>query len=302
MQSKRDLRSGSTSSPKINITNDVLLSRIDELTKVVNSLKNEITSAIDKKIQEVFLDVNNKINCLSDRIETIEQTLLSKNNSIETTLETISKQTQTDCKIFKEQLNDVGERLTALETNPTVNNEIDERIVHLERLSHNCDLIISGIPPMCRDLDSAVNNIYKTLNVPLDKSCSGAIFRLRNGSVVVKFISTMARQQVFSNYLKFARLNVSHIGFDGDQRIYINESLCKETARLLKMAIRLRRGGHIFSAFTRRGHLFIRKTGEDEPIKITYSHQLNPNGHGRPSISRYGELLNDPNFIRVNAN
>lgn len=154
---------------------------------------------------------------------------------------------------------------------------------------------------MCH-LGGVFDDIAKTIGIPINQSHTVAIFRMRNGSIVVKFFSISAKQQVFINYLRFQNLNVSHIGFDGTQRIYINESLCKETAILFKIANRMRRNGLLFKVCTRKGILLIQECQDGKLIKITSGDQLGQNDTGRPSISRVGELLNDPNFTTINVN
>lgn len=83
-------------------------------------------------------------------------------------------------------------------------------------------------------------------NMELNHKCTSTIFRLPSGSVIIKFFAYSVKLSFFSKYMKHKKLDISHIGFDGNWRIYINESLSKLTAGLFKTAIKMKNDGDLF--------------------------------------------------------
>lgn len=279
-ESNRELRSGSSSSMKsvdspLATKDAIIISKITALTERINKLEDNLKESFKNQMEDALADVFDKLN---NKINAIEMAFTTKLNDCESKISNLHNQLEASSKAtddLKVNVNSLNERLTALETVELPSNiEVEQRIFHLERLSHSCDLIISGIPSQCNNLKRAFDDICKALSTNFDHSHTGAIFRLPSGSVIIKFISLGAKQSMFYKYLKFAKLDISHIGFQGNQRLYINESLCRHTSDLLKMANQMRADGWIAKTYTKNGFLYILKTIRSEPIKIVSRDQL----------------------------
>lgn len=73
-------------------------------------MEKRVTSSIDQKIEAALSDINNKIRCLTGKINSIEQSLLAKNIDI--------NQAESDFNSFKTQLAAMNERLTTWKSSP----------------------------------------------------------------------------------------------------------------------------------------------------------------------------------------
>lgn len=280
---KNSLRSGSGGNKTNNVgeTSEFML-MMTQLSKRIDLLETNLTAAIDTKIENVATLINSKISELNDRINNVEKNLIKKmldnDDEILKKSEVNIGQVHNKITAMNTHLNNtcdlINQRIDLISNNEVNISLIDDRISDLERLSHGCDLIIRGIPKEVRDLKQVFDEMSKAISCNIDHNSIGTIFRLPNGSILVKFISVGAKQYFFSMYLKQHNLNLSHIGYQVQNRIYINECLSKNTAMLLRVANTMRKDGWIFKTYTKNGYLFIRKSETGEDIKITSKTQL----------------------------
>lgn len=287
---KKSLRSGTLNQAKTyndtgvkGANQETLIHLITKLTQRIDLLETNLKSSIDIKIDDAVSTINNKINDLNKKIDNVETSLNDKlldnvhklKKASEDTIagvyadmNSMSTDLQKKCEIITKRV----DGLAALPGGTGAN--LDDRIVELERLSHSCDLIISGIPSEAANLSTVFNNICKAIDCNLDLSCTTAFYRLTSGSVMLKFMALNTKQLFLSKYLKNRNLSVSHIGFHGHSRIYINECLCKHTAALLRIANTMRRDGWIVKTYTKNGFLYIKKSASGPDIRITSKDQL----------------------------
>lgn len=284
---KNSLRSGvnqiNSKSTEVGEHQNELIKMITQLTQRIDLLENNITAAIDKKIMNAVSCINNKIEDLNNKINNVEQSLNKKimnqrdemQKITETNIAQVNKNINLVTTEFTQACSSINQRIDLVSSTDANANDVDDRLIDLERLSHNCDLILHGIPREAQDLQTVFNDISKSIGCSIDHNAVGSIFRLPSNNVMVKFLSMSTKQMFFSNYLKNHNLNISHIGFQGHSRVYINECLCKHTAMLLKIANTMRKDGWIAKTYTKNGFLYIRKsTSDSREIKITSKNQL----------------------------
>lgn len=84
-------------------------------------------------------------------------------------------------------------------------------------------------------------------------------------TMILRFESTDERYEFYHHYLKFKALNLTHIGFNTPQRIFVNELLTKRNTAILLLVRKLKYSGKISKYYTSRGIIFITRTTDDEP-------------------------------------
>lgn len=222
---------------------------ISALNLRFDQMEKQITETIENSIKEAVSKINSKIEELQRNIDSVEENCMSRVNA-------------------------VSQRIDALEVNGQSNSDSGARILELERTLKLNDVVISGIPKQVTNLQNAFTDIIKATNTTVDHSSIGSMFRLRSGSIIVKFLTSGAKDRFFKDYLNLRNLNLEHFGYQGNRRVFINECLCKHTADLLKIANTMRKDGWISQVFTLNGYLFIKKTPDGQAIKIFQRNQL----------------------------
>lgn len=156
---------------------------------------------------------------------------------------------------------------------------LESRVDRTERLMHLTDLIANGIPKeQNEDLKTMFDQICKTINfVPKDYTLQ-TIFRTKNqskfSSVIMKFISSSARNEFYTRYLKHKNLNLSDIGFTATGRIYINESLSTQHADIFRQVMILKKNNQVHSYFTQNGFVYIKLQPNEKAVRLVNSMQL----------------------------
>lgn len=249
---------------------DAISQQLASIVERLNNIEKNITDTIKKEVGEKIAKIIETFNNKIDAMETVINKNAKKHDE---QIAAINQQLSNNSTLQNNKLQMVDDRVKTLETTDRTTGN-DEHEYFLDRLSHISDLVITGVPSHCNDLSLAFDNICKAISINLDHHNIGSIFRVKNGAIIVKFFAMGAKQTFFWKYLKFAKLNLSHIGFTGTSRIYINESLCRRTVQLLKSANKMRKDGILANTFTIHGLLFVKRTINGTAIKITTLDQL----------------------------
>lgn len=212
--------------------------------------------------------------------------------------------------IIQSGLHDVTERVTQLETVAveiiSMQDEIKTLKTKLKRQENNtvaCDLRLNEIPfNENEDLYDYFVKICATINVSVPAIKS--IFRLRNQNnknknnskdavIIVKMWSPYDKNFFLKSLANFRKSNkdfffcLRHLGFQSDNKFYVNENLTSHNFNILCAAVRLKKNHHIYSAFTMRGLVYIKKTANDHVVQIDnieHLYKLFP-GSEAPNIS-----------------
>lgn len=153
---------------------------------------------------------------------------------------------------------------------------LDDKLEEIERRTHLTDLLLDGIPwVQGEDLTNIYGAICNKIGFLTKEHTLSSIFRIRNNkqsshqpTIVLKFISTTARNEFFRSYMKCLDLNLKDIGFDTGLRIYIKESLTKRNADIFRKAVTAKKDQQLFGVHTYNGHVYVRINKEDQPIRI----------------------------------
>lgn len=156
---------------------------------------------------------------------------------------------------------------------------LEARVERLDRLSFSSDLLLNGIPWIENEnLMDIYSSICTTIGFRAKDYTLLSIFRLKkanqNPTIILKFISPQAKSEFYFCYLKFRKLSLIHLGFETDLRVYVTESLTPINSEYFKFALELRKKGLLHKVYTHNCLVFVKKSSEADPIKISSIQQL----------------------------
>ena len=197
------------------------------------------------------------------------------------------KQAITEISEIKSTVVKLNDHITELESTlsvtKTVNDRLVERIVDLERqvnansqYSRRDCLEISGIPSSVDNdsLESKVCDIFSEINVDVAAEDIQACHRLKNDRTIVKFVNRKHCISVLKKRSLLKDCNQKDLGFDEDNKLYVNESLCPNY-RFLFWKCRMRhKSENIHSYRTFNGTVKIKLTERGQIHAITHVNDL----------------------------
>lgn len=90
-----------------------------------------------------------------------------------------------------------------------------------------------------------------------------------NSLVIVKLSSPTEASSFITAYKKSGGVKLKDFpGFSSNSAIYLNESLTAKNNAILREALSLKRSGKIVKAFTRNGLVYIKRSENENPIKL----------------------------------
>ena len=102
--------------------------------------------------------------------------------------------------------------------------------------------------------------LFTFMSYSIDTDQVEAAFRLRSGSIMIKFKHASSGSDREKLYKTKAKLKGSGL--------FISESLTLKRQDVMRKLVQLRKSRYIHAAYTRSGELFVRKTSESAPHKI----------------------------------
>lgn len=258
---KKRLRSGSTSvAPKKDGDNvnhagatlesvlQILTKRFDETNQKIDSLKTDLTS----KLNEIQQDLQKQIDSIKSDVIKLET-----NNS--------------------EELQSIRSDLTV------VTNRLDSATETIRRAQLRNELIAVGIPYVSNeDLQSHLLNMARAIGFDECKTQHIQCKRLRSGDLsdgvqcftLLQFSMASLRDEFYAKYLSKRNLNLKHLGFVLDRRIFVNENLTPSARSVKQSALKLRKENKLVTVTTKQGIVHVRKTVNGPLVPITSVAQL----------------------------
>lgn len=147
-------------------------------------------------------------------------------------------------------------------------------------------LVLSGIPESKKeDLPSVIEKMCETLNTTFTKSDIDAVYRVKKQKdssssdpqiVNIRFNSMIARDNFYDSrkYMAKNNFNSTDLGFDKENKIYINEKLSKATQELFYYARMKKKELNYKYAWTYHGNIFLREQKSTEAIRIASKEDL----------------------------
>lgn len=201
-------------------------------------------------------DLENTVSNLSSDIKKLNTTLLAEIQELKTS--------------FGTKIREIESEL-ALSRNNSV--QLERRCNMLEQYSRRECIEIRGIPATVEheNLVEFITPILKVIDVDLEYPRSiQACHRLsrRNNDVIMKLSHREDRNLLLKNRKQFKDKDMTELGIEKDQGVFINENLCPYFKRLIGMANILKKDNHIFSFWTINGTPRIRIREHDESFVI----------------------------------
>jgi len=174
----------------------------------------------------------------------------------------------------------------------------NQKIEYLEGHNRLDNLIIAGLPVSNYAEAAAVSTsndenpessavtesavlqfVNNKLNVPVTPHDISFVHRLKSKpherappNVIVRFTNRKARNAVFAARRQLRATPTAPS--ENTQKIYINEDLTKNTAELYRRVRQLVKQKRLFRCWTAGGVVFVKKTAEGQPMKLSVSSDL----------------------------
>lgn len=211
-------------------------------------------------LDELWSKIQGAINESNIRIETKIESCLVRIDEVETQLTAHKADCSQNVKSICASINEVRCELSAT-------NE------YVSRFEKSSELIVSGIPYVNEEnLKNTFLSIATTLgytiapSVDLKRMARAPIKPGESPSIVCQFALRSERDSFYRRYLGQRNLSLSHLGFQSNNRIYVNENLTQLARGVRIEATKLKRLGKIHQVFTRDGVVHIRTSSTSAAI------------------------------------
>lgn len=213
------------------------------------------------KIQQMFETSNSKIEA---KIDSSISKLEERISGVEKQLSTFTSECTANINKLATAVTEVREWLASTSQ-------------RMDRFEKSNDLLISGIPYVNNEnLQQLFRNLstslaYNVSDMPLVDLKRLKRMPIATGSsppIACQFAFKNARDEYYARYLRTRNLTLRNVGFDSDQRVYLNENLTQQARTIRSEAIKLKKKGILEKVFTRNGIVYIQRVNgpEAEPI------------------------------------
>lgn len=228
---------------------------------------------------------NNNVESLTDLWDKIQEMFAQSKNDIEAKID--SCKTDLEKKI-EQKLSylrlDCGAEIEKIANVVSdVENDLACTKRNVVRLESSHELIVSGVPytndenPMLIFQNIAKALSYCATAIPMVHVKRLAKLPISVGSsppLLIQFALRNLRDEFYGRYLRERSLNLRHIGFNNDNRIYMNENLSQADREIRTQAIKLKRQGRIHQVYTRSGMVYARIKNQDDAVPLQSLEQL----------------------------
>lgn len=210
---------------------------------------------------------------------------LSIINSRVECLETVTKEHEKSLEYVQQELSDTRKEIGSLtkdvtESKLTMENfsNLSTRIAAYEHSSRAKCIELNGIPfQKGENLHEGLEKIVKSLNlnwlrpgIDIDN-----VYRIKQSKrVVVKFIQTTKRDAFFQHYRKNI-LSVDALGFNGKEKIFVNEVLSPEQSKLFWKTRKFKSDHNFKFVWTFNQKIYLRKTTDSVAVAVNSENDLN---------------------------
>lgn len=219
--------------------------KLDSIVSIINNKIENMQKEFNDKINTVFADFDTRIRDLCKEMETRD-----------------------------EQCSSFNRRLSELEHQMSLNGSMALRINAIERRNNEAELLLTGVPFITSEnVPEIIRKLCNKIGIDFN-ACVMLAFRTgkrKEAPIIVRCSSAATKQYILDKYFKYKSLAASDVGFDCNDRIYLNECLTTYDKALYKLANELRKAGKIHKVSTRNGLVVIKETDHSKFMKINYS-------------------------------
>lgn len=175
------------------------------------------------------------------------------------------------------EINNLSDALALTQNNVNLNHER-----HLKNSKSN-DLLLSGVPyHQPEDLLGFVKSAsaalgYGERELPLIYTKRLARPPIAPGStppILLQFAFRAARDDFYFRYLSSHNLSLTHLGFNVNKRVYLNENLTDQARSIKGAALKLKKSGKLHSVYTKDGFIFVKPAEGGEAKLVNSLEQL----------------------------
>lgn len=245
------------------------------LQQILNKLE-EIEKSSNKQYQSLLTAVN-KINSRLDALESEQTRVIDCLDFISNDVDELKKEHE-QLKVAVSKLENANNTRSAQDN--ALTNTVD-RIEHEKNLK---TLIVANIPAsQHEDTVKIVTNLAAKLDASILPGDIDSAFRIKSETstnrpplIMVKFTNTVSRDNLYNARKNFKKHSITtqSIGFRKTDKIYINEALTRSQRSLFYKARQTKSQTKWRYVWTYHGQVFMRKTVNDDPVKIASEKEL----------------------------
>lgn len=215
------------------------------------------------KIQGLFEDTNSRIDSCKVELE-------HRITSVETKLTELKTECSVSVKQISELLDETRTDLTA------VSNQLD-------RFERAHDLLINGVPySQTEDLQMVFKMIAAKLGFNASDTPIASLKRLSKQAITVgtsppilcQFAIRNQRIELYGRYLRSRNLSLRDLGFENNNRIFLNENLTPLAREVRSKVLKLKKQGKLHQVYSRDGIVFVRTAAGADPVGMLSTDQL----------------------------
>jgi hypothetical protein len=222
---------------------------------------------VEAMLTNLSTKVDNNASAMNNVIDTkLSQFRENLNTDIDNKIEGLRADIRSELTV---QINQTANRMDAYSNSmANVENRVDLLEERFEASSKENDLLIKGVPIVSNEkCPNIFRRIAGAIGIGPESMPAVVAFRLgrkkpgsdRDPPILLKFCNHIEKDHFYQKYFAFKNLNLTHIGFDVDQRIVISENLTRHNQQIFQAAIKLKFERKIFQVSTNNGAVFIRK-------------------------------------------
>lgn len=222
---------------------------------------------------------NDEVSSINELWWKIRKMLVYSSSAIESKVQDLA----TRIKDMEDQLNSFKSdpKITTLkEAVDDVRDQLSTFADSVDRMARSQELVIFGVPfATDEDLGMLFRNICVTLGYAPSQCplvhCKRLLKRRpETGAcppILCQFAMNGSRNEFYKRYFKKRTLCQRDVGFEDDNRIYINENLTQETRQIYSNAVKLRKSGVLQKVRVQNGVVVIHPTSSDATREPIYS-------------------------------
>ena len=245
------------------------------LQQILNKLE-EIEKSSNKQYQSLLTAVN-KINSRLDALESEQTRVIDCLDFISNDVDELKKEHE-QLKVAVSKLENANNTRSAQDN--ALTNTVD-RIEHEKNLK---TLIVANIPASHhKDTVKLVTNLAAKLDASILTGDIDSAFCIKSQTstyrpplIMVKFTNTVSRDNLFNARKNFKKhiITTQSVGFWETDKIYMNEALTRSQRSLFYKARQTKSQTKWRYVWTYHGQVFMRKTVNDDPVKIASEKEL----------------------------
>ena len=242
---------------------DIVLERLCKIEKSTN----DRLDLIEKKLSRICI-IENDMAIIEKNVEGVVKSQSFLSDKYDNQKKTMDNLVKKNVKIEQEMNNILHDNIEKIKKIEVLENELN----HLEQYGRWDMLTLKGIPKHAGEsTDDVMINVAKMLEVDLsvsDIDISHRTSKNAHAGIIIKFNSRRKRNEIYGKRKNLKDKTVKELGFDSENKIYINESLTQKNGDLLKNTRKLKESKQLKHIWTKNGSIFVRETDDADTYNI----------------------------------